>query len=90
MESEREVSSRSAVEFMDRSITSRWDKQKPKVHSYIYQGFIHSEERIPWDFTLTGQVSPTALRSLYILCHIFWSRVVLVSLACDSLNCDSV
>ena len=39
---DREASSRSqssesyAAEFMDRSITSRWDKQKPKVHMYMY------------------------------------------------------
>ena len=42
-EMEREASSRSlnssesyAAEFMDRSITSRWDKQKPKVYIYVY------------------------------------------------------
>ena len=38
---DREASSRSqrsesyAAEFMDRSITSRWDKQKPKVYACV-------------------------------------------------------
>ena len=41
-EMDREASSRSlgsesyAAEFMDRSLTSRWDKQKPKVYLHLY------------------------------------------------------